>query len=223
MNLVPLKPPYKLMIVDDHKFLVELLAQELSLDNQIEVAGMANRGSTARHIAAHEDVDIVLLDMEFRGEDGIGIARDLLQQKPDIRILGLSVHDRDHHAISLLEVGGLGFISKNATRKEISDAIRRVANGNMAISPEIAANLATQCTNPSPVEQVRTLTRKEFEVFKCIAQGHSIGETANRLGVSRKTILGHRVEIKKKLNVKTDVQLCLIAIRSGLIKIQNGH
>ncbi len=67
------------------------------------------------------------------------------------------------------------------------------------------------------------LTRKQLEVLKYIAQGYSIEETANKLGVSRKTILAHRVEIRKKLNANTDVQLCLIAIKSGLIKIQDGH
>jgi len=222
MNYPPLKPPFRVMIVDDHKFVVELLAQRLSVESKVEIVGMANRGSAALHIARTEKVDIVLLDMELDQEDGIHVAKGLLKINPMIRIVGLSMHDADHHPISLLEIGGVGYISKNATSREIIDGITRVAAGEMAISPTIAVFLATQCTNPSPVEQIRATSPKELEVLKFIAQGFSIKEIAVRCGVTEKTIQSHRGRLKKKLNVKTDVELCLIAIKSGLIGM-NGE
>jgi two-component system invasion response regulator UvrY len=140
----PLTPPYRIMIVDDHKFVVELLAQKLSLDSKIAIAGLANRGSTAIHILRNEKVDIVLLDMELEKEDGISIARQLFEIEPELRIIGLSMHDTDHHPVSLLELGGLGFISKSSTAREVIDGVIRVAAGDMAISPKIAVYLATQ-------------------------------------------------------------------------------
>jgi two-component system invasion response regulator UvrY len=209
------------MIVDDHKFIVELLAQRLSVESKIEVVGMANRGSAALHIARSQKVDIVLLDMELEQEDGIHVAKGLLKINPAIRIVGLSMHDADHHPISLLEIGGVGFISKNATGREIIDGITRVAAGEMAISPKIAVFLATQCSNPNPVEQIRAASPKELEVLKFIAQGFSIEEIAAKCGVTKKTIQSHRARLKKKLGVKTDVELCLIAIKSGLIGIHD--
>lgn len=218
----PLQPPFRVMIVDDHKFVVELLAQRLSVESKIEIVGMANRGSTALHIAKNENVDIVLLDMALDQEDGIHVARGLLEVNPAIRIVGLSVHDADHHPISLLEIGGLGFISKTATGREIIDGIMRVAAGEMAISPKIAVYLATQCQNPSPIDQIRSLSRKELKVLIYIAQGFSIKEIAVKCDVTEKTIQSHRARLKKKLNVKTDVELCLIAIKSGHISIHGS-
>ena len=220
MNHRPLTPPFRVMIVDDHKFIVELLAQRLSVESKIEVVGMANRGSAALHIAENQEVDIVLLDMELDQEDGIHIARRLLDLYPAIRIVGLSMHDSDHHPISLLEIGGLGFLSKTATGREIIDGITRVAAGEMAVSPKIAVYLATQCKNPSPIDQIRTLSPREREVLRYIAEGFSVKEIAAKCGVSEKTIQSHRGRLKKKLGVNTDVELCLIAIKSGLISIQ---
>ncbi len=219
MNYPPLKPPYRVMIVDDHKFVVELLAQRLSVESKVEVVGMANRGSSALHIAESEKVDIVLLDMELHQEDGIHVARGLLQIDPKIRIIGLSMHDADHHPISLLELGGLGFISKSATGREIIDGVNRVAAGDMAISPKIAVYLATQCSNQNPIGQIRSLSPKELGVLKFIAQGYSINEIAKKLDVGGKTVSGHRAQLRKKLQVATDVELCLLAIKSGLIGI----
>jgi two-component system, NarL family, invasion response regulator UvrY len=221
MNYPPLQPPFRVMIVDDHKFVVELLAQRLSAESKVEIVGMANRGSAALHIAKNEQVDIVLLDMELDQEDGIHVARGLLEINPAIRIVGLSVHDVDHHPISLLEIGGLGFISKTATGREIIDAITRVAAGEMAISPKIAVYLATQFKNPSPIDQIRSLSPKELEVLKYIAQGFSISEIAGKCAVTEKTTQSHRGRLKKKLDVVTDVELCLIAIKSGLISIHD--
>lgn len=221
MNYPPLKPPFRILIVDDHKFVVELLAQRLSVENKVDIVGMANRGSAALHIAENQDVDIVLLDMELDQEDGIHVARSLLDINPALRIVGLSMHDTDHHPISLLEIGGLGFISKAATGREIIDAIARVAAGEMAISPKIAVHLATQCSNPSPVDQIRTLSPKELEVLRYIARGHTVKEIADLCGVSEKTIQSHRGRLKKKLGVKTDVELCLLALRSGLISVHD--
>ena len=89
----------------------------------------------------------------------------------------------------------------------------------MAISPKIAVYLATQCSNPSPIDQIRSLSSKELEVLVFIAEGFSVKEIAKKLNVVDKTIQSHRGQLRKKLNVKTDVELCLIAIRSGLVGI----
>lgn len=220
MNYPPLTPPYRVMIVDDHKFVVELLAQRLSVESKIEIVGMANRGSSATHIAKEQNVDIVLLDMELENEDGIAIARELFEVDPDLRIIGLSMHDLDHHPVSLLELGGLGFISKSASAREVIDGIIRVAAGDMAISPKIAVFLATQYKNPSPVDQVRTLSPKELDVLRFIAKGLSTSQIAEISGVVEKTIQSHRARLRKKLNVSTDVELCLLALKSGLVNIQ---
>ena len=205
------------MIVDDHKFLVELLAQRLESDSRIEIVGLANRASSALHTIENEEVDIVLLDMDLGDDDGIEVAEEIFKRKPQIRIVGLSVHDSDTYPIRLLEIGGSGFLSKEATGRDIIEGLARVANGEMAISPKIAVYLAVAYSNANPLTQLRTLTNKEQEILSLVAVGYPATEIARRAGVTEKTVHGHRANLKKKLNAKTDVELCLHAIKSGLI------
>lgn len=215
----PLRPPYRVIIVEDHKFLAEILAQRLSLDSTIKVVGIANVGSAAVHLVTTQPVDIVLLDMQLEQEDGLGVAQRLWEHNPEVRIIGLSVWDADYHPGALLELGGHGFLTKRANTKDILEAIRRVANGEMAISPQIAVHLALHSTQPTPTELYRTLTNKEVEVVAEIARGFSVKQIAQRMSLTEKTIQTHRNSIRKKLHAITDVQLCLIAIKAGLVDI----
>lgn len=219
MRARPLRPPYRVALVDDHKFVAEILAHRLSAESQIEIVGLANFGSAAVHLVTQHEVDLVLLDMQFDQEDGIGIARQLLEVKPQLRIIGLSVHDADYHAVALLEIGGMGFLSKRSGTRDIVDAIRRVAGGDLAISPAIALHLARHSPYHTPNEQLRSLTHKEVEVLADIAHGLSIKQIARRSGLTEKTIQTHRNNMRKKLKATTDVQLCLLAIKAGLIDI----
>ena len=218
MRLRPIKPPYRLLLVDDHKFVCEMLAHKLAADRSIDIVGIANHGAAALAIAREQAVDIVLLDMQLEQEDGIAIARQLLETRPGVRIIGLSVHDQNHYPLALLELGGVGFLSKRTSAREIGDAVRRVAAGEMAVSAEIAVFLATQ-VGGSPLERLKRLTTKESEVLELVANGLSVKEVAQRLGLTAKTVQSHRNSLRKKLGVQTDVELCLIALRSGLVDI----
>jgi DNA-binding NarL/FixJ family response regulator len=218
----PLRPPYSLLIVDDHKFVAETLAQRLTLDGNIKVVGLANFGSTAMHLIEQHDVDIVLLDMELEQEDGVVLAEQLLKRKPNLRIIGLSMHDADYHPVALLEVGGMGYISKRANVKDISEAVRRVAGGDIAVSPQIAVHLATHGKATGPLDKIKRLTTKEVEVLSEIAHGFSVKQIARRAGLTEKTIQTHRNNMRKKLQATTDVQLCLIAIKAGLVDIHQA-
>lgn len=218
MRLRPIKPPYRLLLVDDHKFVCEMLAHKLATDRSIEIVGIANHGAAALALAREQPIDIVLLDMELEQEDGIAIARQLLETRPGVRIIGLSVHDQNHYPLALLELGGVGFLSKRTSAREIGDAVRRVAAGEMAVSAEIAVFLATQ-VGGSPLERMKRLTIKENEVLENIANGLSVKAVAQRLGLTTKTVQSHRNSLRKKLRVQTDVELCLIALRTGLVDI----
>lgn len=219
MSMRPLKPPFRVMLVDDHKFVAEMLAQRLGAERSIELAGFASNGAGAEHILGQQEVDIVLLDMELDREDGLGVARRLLELKPNLRIIGLSVHDQDHYPLALLQLGGAGFLSKRSAAREIADGVRRVAAGEMAVSPAIAAFLATQRATNGPSEWLAKLTPKETEILGCLARGLSIKDIAERLDLTSKTVQTHRHNLRRKLGVTTDVELCLLAIKSGLLDL----
>jgi two-component system nitrate/nitrite response regulator NarL len=216
-----LKPPYRVAIIDDHKFLGELLAQRLGGDGALQIVGIASRGSAALQLVRTQPVDIVLLDIELEQEDGVAVARHLLEACPHLRIIGLSMHDSDYHPAALLEIGAFGFISKRAGVKDIIEGIKRVASGDMAVSPQVAVFLATCSAGSGPIEKVRGLTTKESAVLGDIARGFTVKEIARRNGVTEKTVQTHRCNMRKKLNVQTDVELCLIALKAGLVDLHH--
>lgn len=222
MKLRPIQPPYRLLIVDDHKFVCEMLAHKLAADRSIEIVGIANTGAAALGVARERPLDIVLLDMQLEQEDGIGVARQLLETRPGLRIVGLSVHEQSHYPFTLLELGGVGFLTKRTSAREIGEAIRRVAAGDLAVSPEIAVFLATHAAT-GPFERLKRLTAKELEVLELLARGLGITEIARCLALTVKTVQGHRNSLRKKLGVATDVDLCLLALRAGLVDIHQSR
>lgn len=221
-NYAPLSPPYRVYILDDHKFVVELLAQRLSTDPSINVVGMGNTGSAVRHFIQNQRVDIALLDMELDDDDGVSIAVELLRIEPRIRIVGLSAHVASHYPLTLLEAGGRGFISKRASTKDLLDGVRRVARGDLAISPDVAYHLATAVKEAGPVNKIRGLTAKEVEVLKLISRGLSVEEISAELAISSKTVQSHRHNMRRKLKLRSDVELCLLALKAGCVRVHEA-
>ncbi len=217
----PLSPPFRVFILDDHKFISELLAHRLATDHQVKVVGIANKASAALHFLGEQAADIALVDMQLGEEDGVDSARRMLEVAPDLRIIGLSAHAESHYPIALLEAGGRGFVSKRASATEIADGVRRVARGDLAISADVAFYLATEMKESGPVNRLRALTAKEVEVLELLSRGYSIGEISDTLEISNKTVQSHRASMKKKLSLTTDVELCLLALKAGLVHMHD--
>ncbi len=221
MNNGPLSPPFRVYILDDHKFVTEILTHRLNSDPNIEVVGIGNKGGSALHFIQTHRVDIALLDMELEDDDGVHVAVEMMKFDPRIRVVGLSAHVTNHYPLALLEAGGRGYISKKASSTEIVEGIRRVARGDMTISPDVAFHLATEVQEAGPVSKIRGLTSKESTILKLYSQGYSIDEIAEKLGITAKTVQSHRINLKRKLNIRTDVGLCLLALRAGIIGIRD--
>lgn len=220
----PLSPPYKILILDDHRFIGELLAQRLAADSAMQVVCIANKSETALEVVRRQQIDVALVDVELDGDtrDGIDVAREILTIKPGLRIIGLSAHAECHFPISMLEAGGRGFLSKRSSSSEVIDGVRRVARGDLAVSPDVAHYITVNMKEPTPGNQLKQLTNKEREVLRLLAMGHAIEEAADMLNVSGKTVQAHRASMKKKLEVSTDVDLCLIALKSGIVKLYDS-
>ena len=218
-ELHKLTPPLGVFILDDHKFVGELLAHRLAGNQQIKVLGIANSASAGVHFVTHHKVDVVLVDMELGEEDGVDVARQMLDAVPSLRIIGLSAHAESHYPIALLEAGGRGFISKRASATEVIEGVRRVARGDLAISPDVAFYLATEMREAGPVQRLRALTAKEIEVLRLLSCGYSVDEISDSLEVSSKTVQSHRANMKRKLELSTDVELCLLALKAGVVRM----
>ncbi|MCC6710223.1 MAG: response regulator transcription factor [Gammaproteobacteria bacterium] len=218
----PLSPPYRVYVVDDHKLVTELLIHRLSGDPAIHVVGSGNCGAAARHFVAEQRVDIVLLDMEIGEEDGIGVARELLAIDPRLRIIGLSAFAAGHYPLTLLEAGGRGYLSKRITTRELADNVRRVARGDLAIGADVAYHLATDVRDSGPVNKLRQLTGKENSVLCLLARGWAVEEIAEDLNMSPKTVQTHRNNMRRKLKLRSDVELCLLALKAGFVRVHEA-
>ena len=197
------------------------MTQRLSTDPNIKVVGIGTKGRSAIHFVQTERVDIAVLDMELEDDDGIHVAVEMMKIDPRIRVVGLSAHITNHYPLALLEAGGRGFISKKVSSTEIVEGLRRVARGDMAISTDVAFYLATEVQEAGPVSKVRRLTSRETTILELIGLGYSIHEIADEMDISVKTVQSHRVNMKKKLKVRTDVGLCLLALKAGIVGIRD--
>ena len=218
----PLSPPYRVYVVDDHKLVTELLTHGLAADHAITVVGSGNNGAAAKRFVAEQRVDVVLLDMEIGQEDGVGLARELLVIDPRLRIIGLSAFVSSHYPLTLLEAGGRGFLSKRTTPRELADSVRRVARGDLAISADVAYHLATDVRDVGPVNKLRLLTGKESSVLHLLARGYTVEEIAQDLHMSAKTVQAHRNNMRRKLKLRSDVELCLMALKAGFVRVHEA-
>lgn len=216
-HFAPLAPPFRVYVVDDHHFIAELLAQRLTADTAIDVVGMGNSGSQALAFVRTQRVDIVLLDMQLEDDNGVHVACELLACDPRLRVIGLSAHHDSHYPLSLLEAGARGFIAKRASTRELIEGVRRVARGDLAISPDVAYHLATGVRECGPRQRLQQLTPKETEVLRMLARGHAVAEIACALAISAKTVHSHRNAMRRKLKLGSDVELCLLALKAGLV------
>lgn len=219
---LPLPSPYRVYVVDDHQLVTELLSHRLAVDQSVAVVGCGTSGAAARHFVAEHRVDIVLLDMEIGQEDGVGLARELLEIDPRLRIIGLSAFVSSHYPLTLLEAGGRGFLSKRISTRELSENVRRVARGDLAIGADVAYHLATDVRDLGPVNKLRQLTGKESSVLQLLARGYGVDEIAEDLQMSPKTVQAHRNNMRRKLKLRSDVELCLMALKAGLVRVHEA-
>ncbi len=216
----PLVPPVHVLVMSDYRYAAELLAHRLCARGDMRVVSIERHPAGALNHAGRERVDIAVLDMDVLDSDGVQLTRELLSRDPRTRVIGLSRFIESHYPWALLELGARGFMSHTVSAAELLDAIQRVARGDLAISPEVARHLATTTDDTRGMRRVRKLTDKEHEVLRLLSDGRSVGEIADELGVTIKTVQSHRSNMKRKLAVKSDVELCLAALRAGVTRVR---
>lgn len=222
-NFEPLTPPYHVFILDDHRFLGELLAHRLDSDSHMRVLGVGSRPEALHAVLARHRVDILMIDMDLGDDDGLAVTGGLLAHHPELRVVGLSAHVESHYPLAILEVGGRGFMSKRVTTSELVDGVRRVARGDLAISSDVAMHLACTVTDDVWQRRLHGLTTREREVLRLLARGYSAEEVAARLRMAVKTVQSHRANMKRKLGARNDVELCLMALRAGFVSVREAR
>jgi two-component system, NarL family, invasion response regulator UvrY len=207
----------RVFVADDHALFREGVKALLAEESDLAVAGEAGTAKETLQRIRAEPWDILLLDISLPDGSGIDLLRQIRPHKPDLPILILSMHPEEQYAVNLLRAGANGYITKDAVPQQVVQAIRTLLQGRKYISPTVANILAEEIggDNRPPHEQ---LSEREFQVFCKLAAGRSVGDIAEELFLSNKTVSTYRARIMDKMTAKSNADLTYYAIKNGLIQ-----
>jgi two-component system invasion response regulator UvrY len=209
--------PIRVFLVDDHPVVRDGYRRLLDNNPDIEVVAEANSGEEACQQYTQAKPDVVVLDLNMPGIGGIETISRLLSKDSEAHILVFSMHDSQIMISRALEAGASGYLTKSSAASQMIDAVRSVAQGkpflSHTIAPSIIGKLQKNDSNP-----LQVLSKREFEVFRRLADGNSVAEIANELSISPKTAGVHQTNIMRKLELRNTAELTRLAIRCGVIE-----
>lgn len=200
------------LIVDDHPLLREGVAAVLEAETDIVVVGEARDGAEAVALFGQLRPDIVLMDLQMPGMDGVDAIGIIKAQAPDARIIVLTTYAGDVRALRALKAGASGYLLKSGLRRELIDTIRTVRGGQRYLHPDVAHDIAVNAIG-------EPLSEREVDVLKCVSTGHANKEIARVLSLSEDTVKGHMRSIFAKLDVTDRTQAVTVAHRRGIIAL----
>ncbi len=213
-----------ILLIDDHPAVRFGMRSILQLADGLNVAGEASNSDEAMNLLKDTKVDLVMLDLNIPGKDGISTARMLKKEHPALKILAFSIYDDRVKVLTMLKAGADGYLLKSADQREIIEAIHAVMKGEKYVSKEladkviydIASGNVTYPGDSQPGEK-RVLSRREEEILRMLANDNSYLEIAKQLRISKRTVDTHRYNISKKLGIKSMAGLIRYAINQKLI------
>ncbi|MCE5263720.1 MAG: response regulator transcription factor [Deltaproteobacteria bacterium] len=211
----------RIVIAEDHTILREGLKALLSPDPRIEIVGEAQDGLEAIHRARELMPDMILMDLTMPRMNGMEAIREIKRDHPDTRVLVLTVHKTEEYVLASLRAGADGYVLKESSHAELVMAVHNVLDGKRYLSPGISEKviqgyLDAKKTAGAPRSALDTLTQREREILKLIAENYRNREIADCLCISVKTVEKHRDNLMKKLDLHSAAALTAFAIEHGL-------
>jgi DNA-binding NarL/FixJ family response regulator len=204
-----------ILIVDDHPVVRDGLAAILSTQPDFVIAGEAASGEEALELFRRLRPDIVLLDLEMPGMDGIAVLRRLREEHTPVRVVVFTAFDTDERILGALQAGAKGYLLKGAPRTELFNAVRVVYQGGSLLQPVVASRLLEQLSGSERVEE---LTPRERTVLALLAQGRQNKEIARELEITERTVKFHLSAIYGKLGAGNRTEAVAIALQQGLVE-----
>lgn len=204
-------------LVDDHELVRTGIKRLLEDVRGIKVVGEAGSGENAVQWCRSNETDIVLMDMNMPGIGGLEATRRILRNKPDVKVIVISVHSEEPYPTKVMQAGAAGYLTKGAAPIEMINAIRQVKSGQRYLSPEIAQQMALSQFKPAQDNPFQSLSERELQIMMMITTGQKVNEIAEQLSLSPKTVNSYRYRLFNKLDVKGDVELTHLAIRHGIL------
>ncbi len=205
----------RILIADDHSVVRQGLRMFLGLDPDLDVIGEAANGAEAVRLAHDLQPDVVLMDLLMPVMDGIAAITRIRRELPDVEVIALTSVLEDEKVVGAIKAGAIGYLLKDTESDELRRAIKAAAAGQVQLSPQAAARLMREVRAPDSPE---TLTDRETEVLRLLAQGQSNKQIARTLVIGEKTVKTHVSNILAKLNVQSRTQAALYAVKIGLVE-----
>jgi DNA-binding NarL/FixJ family response regulator len=209
----------RILVADDHPMLREGLVGVLSTQPDFEVVGEAADGSETVRLAEALSPDVILLDLEMPGTDGVAALEGLRDAGSGARAIVFTAYDTDERILGALRAGARGYLLKGASRAEIFGAVRTVHAGSSLLQPGVTARLLEHIERGDGGARANQLTPRELEVLGSISEGLHNSEIAERLFVTERTVKFHVSSILAKLGADNRTEAVAIAARRGLIRM----
>jgi DNA-binding NarL/FixJ family response regulator len=217
----------RVLLVDDHAVVRLGLSALLATDPGMEIVGETSDGAAAIELAVKLEPDVVVMDVVMTGMGGAEATRELARRMPNVRVIVLTMHDEEDYLIPLLEAGAAGYIVKEAASSDLLIAIRTVAAGRQYVRPAAAQVLAAGWTRRAAQDEARsafeTLSERERDVFRQMAQGYSSTQIGARLFISAKTVDTYRRRINEKLGFSDRSDYVRLALDLGLLTSEGSE
>ena len=214
-------PKTRILIADDHAIVRDGVRALLALADDMEVVGEAPDGYKAIELATSLQPDLILMDIAMPGLGGLEATIEIRKRVPAAKIIVLSQYGDPEYVRRFLKAGVSGYVLKNAAGADLLSAIRAVVRGGLVLDPEIAREAVQEAGAPAMADApdaYDTLTDREKQVLKLVAEGRSNKEVAELLGVSVKTAMSHREHVMLKLHLHNRTELIRFALRNGVIR-----
>ncbi len=220
------RTPIRCILVDDHTLFREGLRRILEAESDIQIVGEASNASEAVARVRELHPDVVLIDIGMPGMSSFEAARVINRESNGTKLIFLTMYEDEEYLLQCLDAGASGYILKDAPGPKLVTAVREVAQGRKYLSPQVLGKLVddlrARSQGPQIVSRSSTLTPREREVVKLIAEGNSVKEIAALLGLSVKTIEAHKFNLMRKLNIHNKAQLVTYAIQKKIVKMPAG-
>jgi DNA-binding NarL/FixJ family response regulator len=207
----------RILIADDHPIVRAGLRQIILEAADMVVAAEASDGHEVLAKVRQADFDVVLLDLTIPGLSGLDVLKQVKIEKPNLRVLILSVHPEDQYAVRVLRAGAWGYVTKASAPEQLIAAIRKVHEGRRYVSPVLAEQLAEHLEPGAATMPHESLSDREYQVLCLLASGKTATEIAATLVLSVKTVSTYRSRILEKMGMRTNAELTHYAIQNRLV------
>ena len=205
--------PIRILVADDHPLFRDGVVHSLAAEPDFAIVGQAESGEEALRLARDFLPDVVLLDIGMPGWDGLVTAEKITTACPATKIVMLTVAEDEDKLLAAFKAGARGYVLKGVSARELASVVRAAAQGEVYVSPSLAAGILVAHTRGRPADPLEDLTERELEILKLVGEGLTNREIGDRIHLSEKTVKHYITNILQKLQVRSRVEAALLAAR----------